>query len=52
MTGACTHTRITWALSPMKPQLSVSLRGSPCAHDVLGTPHGELCDKDKGDIFI
>ena len=41
MPGALTHTRNTWALSPMAPQVPVSLWGPPCAHGV-GTPYGEV----------
>jgi hypothetical protein len=39
MPEALTHTRITWALSPL---YEVSLRGPLCAHGVLGTPHREV----------
>ena len=42
--GAPTHTRITWALSPMVPQVPGVTAGPPCAHGVLGTPHGEVCN--------
>ena len=40
--GALTHFRITWALSPMAPQLSGVTLGSPFAHGVADTPHGEV----------
>jgi hypothetical protein len=40
--GALTHTRIAWALSPMAPQVPGVTPGSPCAHGVSGTPHGEV----------
>ena len=32
------------ALSPTAPQVPGVTPGSPCAHGVLGTPHGEVCD--------
>ena len=31
-----------WLLKPRHSR--VSFRGPPCAHGVLGTPHGEVCD--------
>jgi hypothetical protein len=44
MLGALTHTRITRALSPTAPQVPGVTQGSPCAHGVLGTPHGKVCN--------
>lgn len=43
--GALTHIKITWAFSPMAPQVMVSLQGSLCANDVVGTPRGKVRDK-------
>ena len=40
--GALTHTRITWALSPMAPQVLGVILGPPYAHGVLGTPYGGM----------
>ena len=45
MLRALTHTRITWALPPMAPQIPIVTPGSPCAHGVADTPHGEVRDK-------
>ena len=40
--GAFTHTRITWALSTLAPQvLSVNF-GFLCAHGLAGTPHKDV----------
>ena len=39
MPRALTHTRITWALTPMVLQVLVSLRGP---YGVVGTPHEEV----------
>ena len=39
--GAIIHSRITWALSPIVPQVRVSLRCLPCALGVLGALDGE-----------
>jgi hypothetical protein len=33
-----------WALSPMAAQVPSVTQGLPCAHGVLGTPHGEVRD--------
>ena len=58
MPRALTHTRITWALSPMGPEIWVSLWGPPCAHGVAGTPHGEVHYKNsriystQGDSYV
>ena len=43
-TGALTHTRITWALSPTTPQVPGVTHSPPCAHDILHTPYGEVHD--------
>ena len=40
--GALTHTKITWVLLPMTPQVSGSRHGPFCAHDVLATLFGEV----------
>ena len=42
--GALTHTRITWALSPMAAQVPGVTPGPPCAHGVAGTPQEEVRD--------
>ena len=47
---ALTHTRITWAFSPMAPQIPSATLGSPLCHGVLGIPHGEVRDIDSGDL--
>ena len=44
MPGALIHIRITWVLSPMMPRVMGVTLGSPCAHGVVGTPHGEVRD--------
>jgi hypothetical protein len=38
---ALTYTKITWALSPMAPQIPGVIMG---VNDVLGTHRGEVCD--------
>ena len=43
--GALTQARITWSLSPMVPQVLGINPGSPCAHGVAGTRHGEVRDR-------
>jgi len=40
--GALSHNRITWALSPMAPQVAVVIVGPLYVHGVLGTLHGEV----------
>ena len=40
---ALTHTKIIWVFSPTTPQVMSVIPGSPCAHNVSGTPRGEVC---------
>ena len=41
---ALAHITITWALSEQRHKCQVSFPGPPCAHGVLSTSHGEVCD--------
>jgi hypothetical protein len=51
MRRALPHTRIIWVLSPTSPQIWSVTAGSPCAHGVVGTPHGEVRDRQHDDQF-
>jgi hypothetical protein len=53
MPGALTHTRITWFLSPMAPQVPGVTPGSPLRPCVGGTPYGECatCILVVGDVL-
>ena len=44
MPEALTHTRITWALSPMAPQILGVTSGSPLCPCVVGTPREDVHD--------
>jgi hypothetical protein len=44
MPGALIHMRITWPSHHRRRKSQVSLRGSFCAHGVLGIPYEEVCN--------
>ena len=44
MPRALTHTKITWTLSSMAPQVPGVTLGSPYDYGISGTPHREVCD--------
>lgn len=52
MPKALIHTKITWAISPPASQVLSVTPGSPCAHGLLGAPHGEVRDIEGDNVWI